>query len=114
MPIHKSGSKQDVTNYRPICKIPLIPKLLDKIVASKISPVIDSLFCDEQHGFRVGRSTMTNLALFCNQVINNFNRNLQTDVIFTDFSKAFDKVNHTLLLYKLSFLGFKLPLLNWF
>ena len=56
-----------------------------------------------------GLSTTTNLAVFSNFVNVNFNSNLQTDVIYTDFLKAFDKVNHSILLKK----NFK-NLVSWF
>ena len=45
-------------------------------------------------------TTVTNLALLCNNVFNNFDNRLQADVIYTDFAKAFDKVNHSLLIQK--------------
>lgn len=113
VPIHKSGCKQDISNYRPISKIQCIPKLLEKIVTIKIKPILNNIFCDNQHGFRIGRSTTTNLSLFCNYVYHNFDRKLQTDVIYTDFAKAFDKVNLTALCIKLEKLGFSSNFLQW-
>ena len=113
VPVFKSGCKQDITNYRPISKILLIPKLFEKIVTTKITPIVENLLSDSQHGFRSGRSTTTNLTLFTNSVHRNFEKRLQTDVIFTDFAKAFDKVDHPTLLHKLLLLGFKSNLLCW-
>ena len=113
VPIHKSGIKHDVCNYRPISKILCIPKLLEKIVTSKLSPQINMCLSDNQHGFRSGRSTCTNLVLFTNFVFQNFKSRLQTDVIYTDFAKAFDKVCHETLLLKLNCLGFKGQFLCW-
>ena len=66
-----------------------------------------------QHGFMKRRSTMTNLLEFSSKVLNGFASYEQTDVIYTDFSKAFDTVNHNLLLLKLEKMGFSLPLLAW-
>ena len=80
MPIYKSGSKQDMTNYRPISKLVVIPKLFEQIVCGKISPLINGFLSDEQHGLRRGLSTSTNLAVFSNFVNVNFNSNAQTDV----------------------------------
>lgn len=113
VPIHKSGSKIDVCNYRPISKILTVPKIMEKIITDKLSPQLQNLLTDNQHGFRSGRSTTTNLTLFCNFVHHNFEKRLQTDVIFTDFAKAFDKVDHSTLLHKLELLGFRFPLLSW-
>ena len=113
VPIHKSGCKEDIRNYRPISKLPCIPKLFESIITNKISPHINKWLSECQHGFRAGRSTVTNLALFCNHVFNNFEHRLQTDVIYTDFAKAFDKVNHSILIQKLNSLGFKSQILSW-
>ena len=66
---------------------------------------------DDQHGFRPGLSTTTNLVVFSKFVNSNLNSNIQTDVIYTDFSKAFDKVNHSILMYKLKNFGFNANLL---
>lgn len=113
VPIHKSGPKQNVINYRPICKIPSIPKLFEKLITNKISSVVKNCISVLQHGFIQGRSTCTNLSLFCNFVIKNFEIGLQTDVVFTDFAKAFDRVSHKTLIRKLSCLGFHSNLLDW-
>ena len=90
VPIHKSGCKEDIRNYRPISKMPCIPKLFESVITNKISTHINKWLSESQHGFRAGRSTVTNLALLCNHVFNNFEHRLQTDVIYTDFVKAFD------------------------
>ena len=51
IPIYKSGSKQDITNYRPISKLLVTLKLFEQIVCGKISPLINSFLSDEQHGW---------------------------------------------------------------
>lgn len=66
-----------------------------------------------QHGFVSGRSTTTNLAVFSNFCINEFVSGVQVDTIYTDFSKAFDRVRHDILLFKLYKFGFHSKVLNW-
>lgn len=112
-PIFKAGSKQIISNYRPICKISVIPKIFEKIICDKILFVVREHISIFQHGFIPGRSTATNLAIFVNHIISNFESYSQTDIIFTDFAKAFDRVNHKILLHKLACLGFHSNLLKW-
>jgi len=76
--------------------------------------LINNILDNSQHGFRPGRSTLTcNLSLQ-NFILNAFNHNCQVDVIYTDFAKAFDRVDHELLIIILGKLGFSHPLLSWF
>ena len=57
-----------------------------------MTPIVNPVIHKNQHGFRSYTSTVTNLTLFCNFIYQNFEKRLQTDVIFTDFAKAFDTV----------------------
>ncbi|XP_075162973.1 uncharacterized protein LOC142235596 [Haematobia irritans] len=114
MPLFKSGNRNDACNYRGISNLCAIPKLMEKILTSSISHQISSLLSANQHGFRNKRSTITNLLEFTCLVNDAFRDRFQTDTIYTDFSKAFDKVNHALLLHKLDMIGFSDPLLRWF
>ena len=112
-PVHKAGAKSDISNYRPISMLNIMSKLLEAIVTRKISSLVRNALSDEQHGFLSGRSTVTNLAVFCNFVARRLDKKLQVDVIYTDFKKAFDRVDHFLLIDKLSAIGFKGQLLRW-
>lgn len=113
IPLFKSGSKLEVSNYRGIAMLNAIPKLLEKILTDSLSHQTSSLLSTCQHGFRKSRSTTTNILELTTIVNNGFLNKMQTDVIYTDFSKAFDKVNHDILLHKLSLMGFCFTTLKW-
>jgi len=67
----------------------------------KISPLFKNFITNEQHGFMSGRSTITHLLTLQHFISNAFKLNSQVDVIYTDFSKVFDKIDHCLLAKKL-------------
>jgi len=114
VPVYKNGVKTAIENYRGIAKLSSIPKLFEKIIVHKIGPVLDPLLNEEQHGFRTGRSTTTNLAVFTSFVLCSMEKGLAVDTVYTDFSKAFDRVNHTILIRKLMNFGITGFLLKWF
>ena len=64
---------------------------------------------NEQHCFRKGRSTITNLCIFKQNIIDSFNNGAQTDVIYTEMERTFDKIDYDLLIIKLKGYGFKYP-----
>lgn len=113
VPIFKSGRRNKIENYRGICKQSSIPKLFDKLVTQNLYFYCSSLICDNQHGFVKKRSTVTNLLLFTNFVISEVAKGNQVDAIYTDFSKAFDRVDHKVLLFKLGRLGFPNSFIQW-
>ena len=112
-PIFKAGDRSDVRNYRPISKLSVMPKLFEEIVTEFLSPLIANSLCVEQHGFVPRRSTATNLAVYHSFVSHALDDGLQVDTVYTDFQKAFDTVDHSILLSKLSSWGFCGPLLSW-
>ena len=73
----------------------------------------NSLLSENQFGFRAGRSTEDQLLIFYGKIAKWMDRGFVVDVIFMDFSKAFDRVSHTLLINKLRLLGFDHDLANW-
>lgn len=113
IPLFKSGSKADISNYRGIAKLSVIPKLFEKLLYDTLSHQALSVLSPFQHGFSKSRSTITNLLEFTTLVMEGFIGGKQTDVIYIDFSKAFDKVNHNLLVHKLNRLGFSTSLTKW-
>ena len=113
LPIFKSGSRNIISNYRGVSKLPFIPKIFDAIVADILFASVKETIITEQHGFFSGRSTTTNLFLFTEFVTNMNELGSEVDCIFTDISKAFDSVNIKHLLNKLKHFGIFDPLLGW-
>jgi Reverse transcriptase (RNA-dependent DNA polymerase) len=113
VPIFKSGKRNDVGNYRGVAILSCFAKLFEKIIYGHLFFSIKSSISTRQHGFFSGRSTVTNLIEFTSFVIDQMEDGVQVDSIYTDFSKAFDKVNHTLLIKKLRKLGFGGSFLAW-
>ena len=114
-PLHKKESRSVPENYRPICPTSHSSKTCERIVRDKIIDhlVRNNLLCKHQHGFRRGHSCLTQLLNHINIVILNFINNKDTDCIYLDYAKAFDKVDHELLIHKLQAYGIQGPLLNW-
>ena len=112
-PIFKSGDRSKVENYRGIAILSIIPKLFEKIVTDVIVRFLDGKINEHQHGFRKKCSTTTNLVYYVSALLTTMETNKQVDAVYTDFSKAFDKVNHEILAIKLSKIGIKGSLLAW-
>lgn len=113
VPIHKKGTRANVENYRGISILNILGKLFEKIVYDCIYPYIATGVPNTQHGFMRRRSTTSNLACFTSYLLKNTDRGGQVDVIYTDFEKAFDRVDHVILLNKLFRLGIRGDLLRW-
>uniref|UniRef100_A0A2S2R2Y8 RNA-directed DNA polymerase from mobile element jockey n=1 Tax=Sipha flava TaxID=143950 RepID=A0A2S2R2Y8_9HEMI len=114
IPIFKNGDTSDVVNYRPIAILSHIGKLFESLVFNSIQRATNATLIDEQHGFRPGRSAVTCNLVFSNYIFSAFNMNSQVDVVYTDFAKAFDRVEHSILGKVLENSGFGEPLLSWF
>lgn len=112
-PIHKGGDNTLLNNYRPISIISIIPKLFESIISKKLYPMFKNIIIDEQHGFMTGRSTTTNFLVFQSYVLDAFKAGRQIDVIYTEFSKAFDNIDHNILIVKVYHLGLRNPFHSW-
>lgn len=113
-PLHKDGDKSQATNYRPIAILSAPAKLLEIIIHKYVYAKVEPFLIDQQHGFRCGRSTTTNLMAFTDYVARALDNNEQVDTSYHDFAKAFDKVDHLVLLSRLEEIGFSGNLLKLF
>ena len=109
----KSGNNKLVSNYRPVTILSTIPKLFEKLVLDKISTQLNRIIVNNQHGFVKGRSIITNLLNLSHDVNESLKANKQMDIIYFDYSKAFDTVDHSLLVKKLHAWVIRGLLLNW-
>lgn len=102
-PIYKAGDKQQFSNYRPISLLPVLSKLLEKLIYSRLNGHLDenNILNDNQFGFRKGRSTYMPLLLFYEKVTSALEANRITCGLYLDLRKAFDTVDIDILLGKL-------------
>jgi hypothetical protein len=102
-------------NYIPISLTCISCKNMEHVNTKHVLNHLESnnLLYDLQHGFRHSRSCETQLLSFVQEIAANSDKNIQTDLNIMDFAKAFDKVPHQRLLYKLKFYGIKNQTLTW-
>ncbi|CAF4867365.1 unnamed protein product [Pieris macdunnoughi] len=113
VPIHKKGSRNKIEHYRPISILNSFGKLFEKLVNKTLSPLILRQLPHQQHGFTKNRSTVSNLTVFTEYILKGMDEGEQIDAIYTDFEKAFDRVDHVILLHKLLALGIRGDLYRW-
>lgn len=114
VPIHKCESKALVPNYRGISLLDILSKVMEKQVYDRLFDSVKLHLCKWQYGFLPGRSTVSQLIQVVHEYATALEKKQQVDVIYLDFAKAFDKVSHNKLLYKLESFGIKGNLLSWF
>ena len=101
VPVFKKGSKASVENYRPISLTCLTAKIFEKVVKKELLARCHHLINERQHGFLNGKSCTTQMVPFVTDLALTLNDSSRTDVIYFDFAKAFDSVNHDVILHKL-------------
>ena len=114
IPVLKKGDPTLVSNYRPISLLCLLSKALESIILRKILPFIAPQIHSSQFGFMKNRSCLSQLLLSYSIISDGFDNRTSTDIIFTDFSKAFDSVSFNHLLFKLWSMGITGSLWQWF
>ena len=100
IPLHKKGSTDDINNYRPISILPVVSKILEKHVSSTFYTFLNenNLLNPKQSGFRTQHSCQTALTLMTEEWLNAMHKGELTGVLMIDLCKAFDLVDHSLLL----------------
>jgi len=115
-PLFKKGSKTEPKNYRPISLLPLISKIFEKVVLDQTQNFLNEnkVLYNYQSGFRSSRSTAFALSYLNNKILQGFDKGLVTGMILIDLQKAFDTIDHDILLQKLSVLNFSSHSIKWF
>jgi hypothetical protein len=116
IPIFKSGNVSECDNYRPISLLSSISKVLEKIVAEKLTDHLlsNNLLYQHQYGFLPKRSTEQNLIQIINFISEAINSNMYCVGVFLDLRKAFDVCSHSILLKKLKKMGIVGTAHDWF
>jgi len=107
IPIFKKGDKKNLNNYRPISLLPVLSKVLEKVINEQITEKLDQMHIidDNQYGFRSGHSTEDAVIKFIDFIEKAKKENKHVISIHIDVSKAFDSCDHTIIRSKLSRIG---------
>ena len=114
-PLFKKGSRCNAANYRPVTLTSHVVKVYERVVRKHMVRYLETnnLLSDKQHGFRSNRSCLTQMLDHFDDIFEGFTQGQDTDSIYLDFEKAFDKVDLELLMLKLKRYGFHHKLLAW-
>ena len=114
-PIHKKGNVDEISNYRPISILPTLSKVFEKAAVNQLVTYLETnkLLHKSQHAYRKHHSTVTCLVEILNYIYRIIDNKKLTAIISLDLSKAFDSINHQLLITKLQKMGLGVTATNW-
>ena len=115
-PLFKKSSKTDPQNYRPISLLPILSKITERIIHDQTQEFLSKkkILYRFQSGFRKNYSTNTCLGHLTDKITTGFEKVLFTGIILIDLQKAFDTINHQILIKKMKYIGFSKNVIAWF
>jgi Reverse transcriptase (RNA-dependent DNA polymerase) len=115
IPLYKKGNVNDIGNYRPVSILPAISKVFEKAFENRLKTFLveRSLMSDQQHGFRIHHSTSTAISSHLKWVIGELEKKKTVVTIYMDLTKAFDSIEHKILLDKLNLYGLREKTISW-
>ena len=116
IPIYNKGDTSDLKNYRPISILTSFSKIFEKIIYVRLLQYLDEfdILNDSQYGFRCGRSTCDAILKLTDHILQEFDKKCYSIAVFLDLKKAFETVNHSILLQKLASIGLSDLAICWF
>ena len=107
IPIHKGDSVLSVANYRPISLLPIFSKIMERLIYNQFIEFINEqkILSELQFGFQKNKSTEQAITSIISNITNSLSNKHSSYCIFLDFAKAFDTVNHQILIEKLKYYG---------
>ena len=116
VPIFKNGDPHSISNYRPISILPCFSKILERLVADRLNSFLKAfdILNEAQYGFRANYSTQLAVVDLIDKITQSLDKSHNTIGVFLDLSKAFDTIDHDILLKKLSKYGIRGIALSWF
>ena len=114
MPVHKKDLLEPAENYGPISLLPIVSKVMECCLCNRLYSHVSQSITSLQHGFMRSRSCSSQLLSVLHSTGETLDKNKQTDVLYLDFAKAFDTVDHATLIEKLKWYSVTGQLLDWF